>query len=276
MAQRILTLSVYLLRHLILSLTGIIYLLLTLVFWRLFFDPRQATPEPAYYVLVIGLFGAGTAFLITLSVAARAYRAQNYPLLARLPSRIEHLSATLLTSISYVLFLQLLLAALATFRGPSLSIARILEIPPVWIAVDLLSIVLALHASDMVTSGWSRVYVYGLLAVLLFGRELDTAAAGWISNRILDVGGAFFRLEWTALGNASNTLARWLAGEGGQMLGQLFDAVFWPLRAMVEAVVAGFFTPLQALAPAMVVLYATALFLLAADLYARKDLFLTE
>ncbi len=276
MAQRILTLIAYLLRRLLLSLAGVIYIVLALAFWRLSFDPRQSTPEPAYYVLVIGLFGAAAAFLITLSVASRANQAVNYPILARLPSRVEHLVAVLITSLLFTLGLQVIVALLATFDGPALTLGRILELPPLWLAADLLAIALALHASDLVTSGWSRVYVYGFLAIILFGRQLDAAVIQWVSDRFYTLAGWLYREGYMAPGNALNGLAEWLASSGGQLIGTIFDAVFWPFRAISTAVVSGSFTPAQALAPAIVVLYSTILFVLAADFFATKDVYLTE
>lgn len=276
MAQRILTLTVYLARRLLLSLAGLIFILATLAVWRLFFDPGQSTPEPAYYVLVIGLFGGGAAFLVTLSAAARGYRAVNYPLLARLPSRVEHLTAVFLSSLTFTLFLQLLLAILATFNGPSLSLSRLLEIPPLWLATDILAIVLALHASDMVTKGWSRVYVYGILGIFLFGRELDATLGDWFYERLLAISGWLFQQGLATVGNVINSAARWFADSGSGTVGRVFDILFWPFQAIIDAVVAGSFTPVQALAPAILILYATFLFLIAAELFATKDIFLTE
>lgn len=276
MAQRILTLTVYLVRRLLMSLAGIIYILATLAFWRIFFDPGQETPEPAYYLLIIGLFGAGAAFLVTLSIAARGYRAVNYPLLARLPSRVEHLAAVVLASLIFTLMMQFIMAILGTINGPSLSVGRVLEIPPLWIATDILAIVLALHASDMVTKGWSRVYVYGLLGLFLFGRELDTTLGDWFYERLLGISSWFFQQGLATIGSATNAVARWFAGSGAGLVGRVLDILFWPFQAMINAVIAGSFTPVQALAPALLILYATVLFLIAADLFATKDLFLSE
>jgi len=275
-AQRILTLIAYLLRQFMFSLAGIIYLLLTLAFWRLFFDPGQQTPEPAYYILVIGIFGAVAAFLITFSIAGRANQALNYPILARLPSRVEHLAAVLASSLLVTLGLQLLVALLATFNGPSLTLGTILELPPVWLAIDLLAIVLALHASDLVASGWSRVYIYGFLAILLFGRQLDTPLVEWIANRFYASGAWFLREGYMAPGSAITRIADWLLSAGVRLIGSIFDAVFWPFRATAAAVVGGSFSPAQALAPALIVLYATVLFVLAADFFATKDVYFTE
>lgn len=276
MAQRILTLVAYLLRQFVFSLAGIIYTLLSLAFWRLFFDPGQQTPEPAYYVLVIGLFGAAASFLITFSVAARANQALNYPILARLPSRVEHLVAVLLTSLSATLSLQVIVALLATFNGPSLGAGRVLELPPVWFAIDLLAAVLALHATDLVTSGWSRVYVFGSLAVLLFGRQLNMPFLDWLSNRLYSVGGWLLTEGFGGPANALTALGDWLVSDGAMLTGNLFQAVFWPFRAMTAAVVSGSFSPTQALAPAIVILYATVLFAFAADFFATKDIYFVE
>ena len=48
--------------------------------------------------------------------------------------------------------------------------------------------------------------------------------------------------------------------------------IFWPFRAMADAVFAGSFTPSQSLAPAILMLYGAILFLIAATLFAGKDL----
>lgn len=276
MARRILTLTSFLLRQLIFSLSGIIYILLALVFWRLFFDPGQSTPEFTYYILVIGIFGAIGSFLITFSIGARANFAFNYPMLVRLPSRIEHLVASLSAGVIFSLTLQTLVALLAMFNGPSFSAGNLLEIPPVWLAVDLFAAVLALHATDLVTSGWSRVYVYGLLAILLFGRQLHTPLLAWVSDRLFSAGAWFMGEGYISPGNMVTALGDWMLSEGVVLVGRLFDVVFWPFRAMVTAVINGYFTPTQALAPALVILYATVLFALAAQFFATKDIFFVE
>jgi hypothetical protein len=276
MAQRIITIASFLFRTLLFSLGGTMYVLLALVFWRIFFDPRQSTPELSYYTLVIGLFGGAITFLVTLAVAGRAYRATNYPLLARLPSRVEHLTAVLCASLLFSLLLQFFVALLATYNGPSLLTARLLEIPPVWLAVDILAAVLALHASDLVAAGWSRVYVFTLLAVFLFGQGLERGTASWLSARLADASRWFIGHDLVVFSDLASSFARWLSGSGSSTLDSLFSLPFWPIQAIAEAVQSGSFAPGQALAPAILLLYATILFMLAADLFANKDLFLTE
>ncbi|MDT8307233.1 MAG: hypothetical protein RRC07_14975 [Anaerolineae bacterium] len=276
MAQRIVTITSYLFSRLLFSLAGVFYILLALVFWRIFFDPRQSTPELSYYMLVTALFGAGITFLVTLSVAGRAYRATNYPLLARLPSRVEHLTAVLGASLLLSFLLQSLVAGLATYRGPSLLAARALEIPPIWLAVDILAAALALHASDLVTAGWSRVYLYTLLAIFLFGQGLEGGAASWLAARLAGAARWLMGQNLIVFGDLVDTLASWLSGAGSAVLDRLFSLPFWPVHAIADAVQNGGFAPVQALAPAILLLYATILFMLAADLFANKDLFLTE
>lgn len=276
MAQRILTLTSYLLRQFFVSLAGIMHILMTLAIWRLFFDPGQQTPEVAYYILVIGLFGSAAGFLVTLTVASRANRAINYPLLARLPSRVEHLASVLTASLLTTIILQLLLALLATFNGPSLSLGILIELPPLWLALDMLAVVLALHATDLVTSGWSRVYIYGFLAIVLFGRQFDDDVIAWVSGRFFAASRWLMNEGYSGPGSAVDVAARWLTGDGLNLIAALFDALFWPFRAISAAVVDGSFSPSQALAPALIVLYSTFLFVLAADFFATKDVNFAE
>ena len=82
-------------------------------------------------------------------MAARANEAAHYPLIVRLPSKVEFLTAVLLSTLITTIFLQLLVALLALVGGPNMSLGRVLEIPPIWIAVNVLAAVLAMHASDL-------------------------------------------------------------------------------------------------------------------------------
>ena len=276
MMRRIFTLTGYLLRSLTLSLSGLLFVLLTLAYWRVFFDPTQRTPEVAYYILLVGLFGAALTFLVTLTVCSRANQAVNYPLLARLPSRVEYLTAVFLAAILFATLLQLLLALLATWRGPALSPGRVLEMPPIWLSANVLAAVLSLHATDLVTKGWSRVVVYSVLAVLLFVQNANQTMMDWLAGRVNNLSAWFFTQNINALGNAFNTMASWLAGQGLSAISRVVGIIFWPFHAIADATIAGAFTQTQALAPGILLLYATVLFMLAADLFATKNLFLTE
>lgn len=275
MSQRIFVLTTYFLRTLFFSLAGVIYIILMLVYWAIFFPPGQGTPDMGNYILVIGAFGAVVAFLAPLTIAARANRAENYPLIVRLPSRVEYLTAVFLSSLSFTLILQLALALLALINGPELS-SRMLDIPPLWISINILAIILALHATDLVTSGWSRVVVYGIIALLLIGQSIYSAMMIWLASFITNLSSAFYNIQSVQLAEMASRLAAWLRAGGTEGLGKLLSAVFWPFNAILDGVMSGSFTPTQALAPAILLLYASILYLLAADLFATKDLELTE
>jgi hypothetical protein len=275
MSQRIMALIGYLLRSLLGSFVGITYIILTLAFYWVAF--QQRTPESGYFLLIIGLFGGLLTFLATLSIAARANHAMNFPFLVRLPSRIEYLTAVLGTALIFATSLQLLVALLALLRnGPTLSLLRAVEIPPIWLSLNILAAVMALHASDLVTAGWSRVYVYGTLAFFLFSQSNYEAVSNWLGGRFNTLSGFFLRQGWLTVSQYVQEMANWFSREGTDFLGRLVGFIFWPFQALSDAVVAGYFTRTQALAPAVLILYATILFMLAADVFATKDLHLTE
>ncbi len=273
MIQRIAALTRYFSKTLLSSLSGLLYLLVTLAYWYVLFKPQQGTSEVAYYQLVIGVFGTGMAFLITLSIAARANTAEHYPFLVRLPSRVEFVTAVLSGSLIVTFAFQLLLAGLALISGPSFTIGQLLEIPPIWIAPIILSAVLALHASDFITIGWSRIYIFGILAVLLFGQGLQNQSLAKLAN---SVGRLAINQGWTGLSGRFADYADRISQSDQNVISRLFGFVFWPFEALATAVTNGYFSANQALAPAILLLYATVLFLLAADLFANKDLEFTE
>lgn len=277
MSQRIFALAIYLLRSFTLSLAGLLYLLFALVYYVIFFDPRQRTPDADYYILVLGLFGAVLAFLVTLSVAAKANRAVHFPFLVRLPSRIEYLTAVMIASFIYTTIVQLLVGVLAIVaNGPHFSFVQLLDIPPIWIAGNVLLIVLALHASDLVASGWSRVYIFGVLAMLLYLRTGLGIIADGLSGLFDQIGTAFQNRGWDTLADPIYGMSNWIVGAGSDLLQGLTGTIFWPFTTIADATVAGGFSLGQSFSPALILLYATILFIIAADLFADKDLFLTE
>lgn len=271
--RRIWTLTNYFTGQLFRSLTGVGLVIATLVFWLLFFNPQQKTPEAAYYVLVIGVFGAGMGFLVTIMLATRANHANLYPWVVRLPSRVEYLTAVFLSAFITTIILQLLLALLALVNGPQLSLQRIIEIPPVWLSLLILAIGLALHAADLVARGWSRVYLFGLLAIFLFAQGIHNST---VRSAIMQLNRMALSQGWTGVNDRLANYAITLNGNEVSTVGQLFGLIFWPFRALAEATVSGYFTSTQALAPAILLLYATILFMLAADLFANKDLAFVE
>ncbi len=271
--NRILTLTSYLLRSLFTSLAGVIYLILTLAFWFLLFNPFQRTPDASYYILVIGVFGAGLVFLVTLTNASRANRAELAPWLARLPSRIEYLTAVFLSSIVAAGMLQLLLALLSLISGPTLTFSQIVSIPPVWFSTMAVTAVLALHATDLVTHGWSRVYVFGILAIFLFGRSITNQSVGGFASNLSEMA---LNQGWYGISESLRNFAVAQQGSDINIVSQLLGLVFWPFQALANGISGGGFTAVAALAPAILLLYAAILFVLAADFFAAKDMQMTE
>jgi len=275
MMQRVWSLTAYFTKSLFFSLTGLILLIFTLVYWVIFFPPGQGTPDVENYVVIIGAFGAAATFLAALSLSGRAGRLENYPLIVRLPSRIEYLTAVILSTLILGVGLQLLVAGLALIRGPELA-GHGSMIPPLWLSLDILAAVLAVHASDLVTAGWSRVIVFGLLAVLLILKGVTASPDAWLVERLYDLSGVLLDFNLVALSNGLDTIAIWLSGPTLSALSQGAAVVFWPFQAMSDAVFAGGFSPSQALAPAVLLLYSSIFFLVAATLFAGKDLDFTE
>jgi hypothetical protein len=136
--------------------------------------------------------------------------------------------------------------------------------------------VLALHASDLVTAGWSRVYVYGILLVLLYGRGSAGTIVGWFADLISRLGNNMLSQGWVDLGSGIFQFSEWLNQSAADAVENVLGLVFWPFSAIADATINGGFSRTQSLAPAIMLLYATILFLLAADFLATKDLYLTE
>ncbi|MBK7216310.1 MAG: hypothetical protein IPH95_04385 [Candidatus Promineofilum sp.] len=275
MMQRVWILTVYFTKSLFFSLTGLILLILSLVYWVIFFPPGQGTPDVENYIILIAAFGAAATFVAALSLSGRASRLENYPLLVRLPSRVEYLVAVLFSALLLGVGLQLLVAALALIRGPDLS-GHALMIPPLWLSLNILAAVLAMHASDLVTAGWSRVIVFGLLAVLLLLKGVTASPDSWLANRLFDASSVLIDLNLLRLSDLAADLGIWISSETMEAVSRAAGIVFWPFQAMSDAVFAGGFNAAQALGPAVLLLYGSILFLIAATLFAGKDLDFTE
>ena len=172
------------------------------------------------------------------------------------------------------LLLQLLLMCFVLLRNsPELTFGRAVEIPPIWLSVNILAILLAMHASDFVADGWSRVKIFGGIAFLLVLGEYYDWLVGRIAELMRDLAQNSTNSETTQdLHGAAN----WLDGLENNWADLVSSLVSWPFEATIEAVLNGYFTAGQAFAPAVMLIYATALFLIAADLFANKDLYLLE
>lgn len=279
MSQRILALARYLFGQHVRSITGALHILSALAMWLIFFNPGGGrTPEPAYFLLLVGLYSALLAFLATLAIAARANRAISATLIVPLPSRVEYLAALLLATLGFVWLVLLPLCAVILLlpTRPEISLGTLLDVPPLWMAVQILAVVLALHATDFVAKGWSRTYVYGVLALLLFSQSVDTRGLNWLGDRLFGLASWLTQRELIGLAIGVRNASAWVTSNGGAFLAERVGLIFWPFRAISAGVQAGQFSNADVLAPAILLLYATILFMIAADLFATKDLLLTE
>jgi hypothetical protein len=277
MIRRVLVLAIYFQRRFVLSLPGILFLLLALVFYMIFFGPGQKIPDVAYFASVLGIFGTILSFLVTLSLAATANRAANLPILVRIPSRVEYLTSVLLASIVFSSIVLLALAIVALLvNGPIFNAQLIILIPPLWFSGILMFSTLALHASDLVAWNWSRVYVFGIIALLIYLREGLRIIGNALANLFDELGIRFSNQGWDALASMANSLGNLVSETVPQILERSVDVVFWPFNAIANALINSQFSEMQAIAPVILILYASILFLLAANVFSSKDLILSE
>ena len=98
MIQRILILAGYFSKNVFFSLTGLLLLILSIIYWAIFFPPGQGTPDIENYIILIGAHGAAATFLVTLAVCSKAESMANFPVLVRPPGRVEYLIAVVVGS----------------------------------------------------------------------------------------------------------------------------------------------------------------------------------
>ncbi len=271
MIQRIWTLTRYFSHRFLFSLNGIIYAVLALAFWFLFFDPRQDSPDFDHYFFILSGFGAGITFLVTLTLAGQVNRSEHFPFLVRLPSRVEYLTAVFFASLWVSVLLQGLTAVLALYNGPDFTVGQWAQLFPVWISLDIFAVTIALHASDFITDKWSRVYFYGIIAVLLSINGTENAPYAWLSQKSISFSQTLSSNGMGSVSGSINKFAAWMNSSAGDALHKFTTLIFWPFTAIANGIAAHHFTPKQALAPAILLLYAIAFYLLATDLWANKD-----
>ncbi|MEM8858808.1 MAG: hypothetical protein AAGD96_10835 [Chloroflexota bacterium] len=255
---------------LILFFVGFVY------YWLTFY---QRAPEPEYFTLVIGAFGLIISFFSTLSISSLSNEAKSYPFFMRLQSRTEFLASVLLAALIFSLILQLLMTAVVLLRnGPELTLGRAIEIPPIWLSLNIFASVIALQASDFVSYGWSRVWIFGLIAVSIILGDNNGATLNWVADFLRETGeGAIGTSE--AIIQMSEFMIRtadFLTGTTMSTVSNIFSSLFWPFQAILDAVQTGYFTRAQALAPALIMVFAAVLFLLAADFFNSRDMILSE
>jgi hypothetical protein len=133
-----------------------------------------------------------------------------------------------------------------------------------------------MHASDLVTSGWSRVILFGMLAIALILNSAAASPNSWFYERLSGLAEIFARINLMWFSDLLASAAEWANNSPLTGIARFAAILFWPFKAMADATFAGTFTPSQALAPAVLLLYGATLFLIAATLFTGKDLEFVE
>ncbi len=241
MSHRIVMLALFLVRNLFRTLLGILPPALTLLVYRLTFTYRNQG-DPAYFTAVGGLGLALVCVITAILVADRANRAAMYPLVARLPHRIELLAAVALGTVLIMIAMAALYTTMVLgFQHMTLTPMEILLIAPRWLILLVFATTLGMQLSKLVSRNGSHVIAYLALGAMAFGRE---------QLRFLD--------------SAQHSL--WI---------DITERITLPITDTLTAPLE--VNPVQVLpALALTLLYAGVLFALAVGLFSRKDLLWAE
>ena len=241
MMRRIFTLALFLTRNLFRTLLGVLPPVLTLLVYRLTFTYRDQG-DPAY---LTAMGGAGLAFvgiITALLVADRANRAAMFPLVARLPRRVEYLAAVV-TSIVLIMIgmATLYLALVLGLRHMTLTPMQLMLIMPRWLTIFIFSATLGLMMSKLASRGGSHIIVFTALGLMALSRE---------------------QLRFLNAGESS-----WLIASIEFLVRPITDVLTASLETNALQVLPGL---------ALDLAYAAMLFTIAAWLFHRKDLMWTE
>jgi len=258
--KRLWALVRYLLQDLFRSLTGLLVVVAALVFYLVAIAGVTGGIDRDYYALVIGGFFAMMALVLAVVIADRANQASSYLLILRLRSRTPFLAGVLLTAIavSGLLAVGVALISIPRLAAP-LTAGMVLDIVPVWASWLALAAALGLHMSELVRRGWSRTWLYAVLAFILF--VLNQRQSG-VAVELSD------RFDW--IPHVMPDPTRWVWAI------KLVDVILWPVAATIQVARAGDYGVPESLAPGLLLLGAASVFLLAAALFERKDLILPE
>jgi hypothetical protein len=241
MTRRIFTLALFLTRNLFRTLLGILPPVLTLLIYRLTFTYRDQG-DPAY---LTAMGGAGLAFVGIITawlVADRANRAAMYPLIARLPSRIEYLAAVIVSIVLIMLAMAVLYLALVLgLHHMTLTPMQLVLIVPRWLTLFVFVAALGLMMSKLASHGGSHIITFTVLGLMALSRE---------------------QLRFLNPGESS-----WLIASIEFLIRPITDVLTASLETNTHHVLPGL---------ALTLAYAAMLFTIATLLFHRKDLLWTE
>jgi hypothetical protein len=238
--NRILPLSLFLVRHLFLSLSGVVVPAAGLTFYLIAFRYGM---DQAQFTTVAGVALGVLALLTALLLAGRAGRASFYPFFARLHRRGELLAAIVIASVAVTSVVAVLMTAAALLRHQlNLDWPSALWIIPTWLVLWTLTAALALPLASLTSRDGSHLLGYVLITALLVGND-----------------------------------RRWLLEqEGLRLLSGAVTVLLWPTTTLLAQASAGVHDRFYFLALAATLLYAALLFTLAVELFRHKDLIWPE
>ena len=173
---RVAALAVYLIVDLHTSLLAVAPpALAAALFWVTFYYPVS----PDYLAAVGGWDLAVVCLVVTLLLSDRANRARMYPLVARLPRRLDLLAAVILAVLAVMVVIAAGFAGLVLVTGRvTLTVAEGVLIGIRWAAVFLLASAVGLHLSRLVSRGGSHVATALILAAVITAGSWRSLAGG--------------------------------------------------------------------------------------------------
>ncbi len=233
--SRILVLTVFLTRDLFRVLLGAVPPVLTLGLFQATFYYGGSVD---YFAAVAGADLALIALVTILLLVGRANRAATYPLLARLPRRVELLAALFAAALATTLAMGVLLVALILhFHKADVSPLQMLVILPRWLALCAFAIALGLNLGKLASRGRSHLVTAGAIAAIVTANGLQA----WVLQN-----------------------DNWVARSAGAIASPLVETMSEPVATFPTA-------------PVLAILACTALlFALAAALFEHKDLLWAE
>lgn len=237
---RVGTMTVFLVRNLFQSMTGIIPGALALTFGQIAFEYGM---DQEQFITVAGLGTGFICLVTTLLLAHRANRAWSYLLLARLRYRVELLSALVLGGVLVTTALSLLITVANLALGRlTLNFPSALWIAPTWVILWLLAAALAIPLSGLASRGGWHLAGYMLLTALLIANDRQS----------------------------------WLRAHGFEAISKVIKAILWPVGTLLARASSGVHDRYFFLALAGTLACSLLLFELGRQTFRTKDLLWAE
>ena len=238
--NRICILSLFLVRDLFRSLSGLVPIAAGFTFYGIAFEYGM---YQAQFITVAGVGLGAICLLSALLLTGRANRASFYPFAARLHHRSELLASVVVGSLAITSVIALLMTEAALLQHKlALEFPSALWIVPTWLALWLFMAALALPLSSLVSRDGSHMVGYVLITALL----------------------------------VANDRRSFLQDHNLLWLSRAVTTILWPLATLLAQASAGVHSLPYLLALVLTVAYAGILFSLTTALLEHKDLLWPE